>query len=240
MRWSPFVFDTSFFSLTGCVGCRRLPLVSIILLRGMRQVKEKMPSLKTSCVSRMSTEPLKTPRFHTLTKNTGGYPRPRQWMASSRPASRGVYSPPYSVGNVVVPSLHIPRLLRFLPHGNLAIFHAHTSPACFPKPGFFHIRRRASAMPTDRKPEFFKGSQLKVGIIGCGYVGLPLALRFAEAGHRVLGFDTDPDKISKLNAGKSYIEHIPVTKIQQFVISKHFAATSDFARLNDMDAVLIS
>ncbi len=94
-------------------------------------------------------------------------------------------------------------------------------------------------MPTDRKPEFFKGSQLKVGIIGCGYVGLPLALRFAEAGHRVLGFDTDPDKISKLNAGKSYIEHIPVTKIQQFVISKHFAATSDFARLKDMDAVLI-
>src|SRR4030095_6006 len=44
-------------------------------------------------------------------------------------------------------------------------------------------------MPTDRKPEFFKGAQLKVGIIGCGYVGLPLALRFAEAGHKVTGFD---------------------------------------------------
>ena len=43
-------------------------------------------------------------------------------------------------------------------------------------------------MPTDRKPEFFKGAQLKVGIIGCGYVGLPLALRFAEAGHKVTGF----------------------------------------------------
>ena len=94
-------------------------------------------------------------------------------------------------------------------------------------------------MPTDRKPEFFKGSQLKVGIIGCGYVGLPLALRFAEAGHRVLGFDTDPDKVSKLNAGRSYIEHIPVAKIQQFVISKHFSATNDFARLKDMDAVII-
>ena len=60
-------------------------------------------------------------------------------------------------------------------------------------------------MPTDRKPEFFKGAQLKVGIIGCGYVGLPLALRFAEAGHRVTGFDTDPAKVSMLNAGKSYI-----------------------------------
>ena len=63
-------------------------------------------------------------------------------------------------------------------------------------------------MPIDRKPEFFKGAQLKVGIIGCGYVGLPLALRFAEAGHKVTGFDTDPKKVSMLNAGKSYIEHI--------------------------------
>ena len=60
-------------------------------------------------------------------------------------------------------------------------------------------------MAIDRKPEFFKGAQLKVGIIGCGYVGLPLALRFAEAGHKVTGFDTDPGKVSMLNAGKSYI-----------------------------------
>ena len=94
-------------------------------------------------------------------------------------------------------------------------------------------------MATDRKPEHFKGSQLKVGIIGCGYVGLPLALRFAEAGHRVIGFDVDPAKVSKLNAGKSYIEHIPQTKIQQFVISKHFSATSDFTRLREVDAILI-
>src|SRR5713226_4001943 len=124
--------------------------------------------------------------------------------------------------------------VRFLHPRNLAIFHWHNSSVLF-----LQVRRRASAMPTDRKPEFFKGSQLKVGIMGCGYVGLPLALRFAEAGHRVLGFDTDPDKVSKLNAGRSYIEHIPVAKIQQFVISKHFSATNDFARLKDMDAVII-
>src|SRR3984893_17245915 len=80
-------------------------------------------------------------------------------------------------------------------------------------------------MPTDRKPEFFKGAQLKVGIIGCGYVGLPLGLAFSEAGHKVTGFDTDPKKVSMLNAGKSYIEHIQQTKIQQFVNSKHFGAT---------------
>jgi UDP-N-acetyl-D-glucosamine dehydrogenase len=94
-------------------------------------------------------------------------------------------------------------------------------------------------MPTDRKPEFFKGAQLKVGIIGCGYVGLPLALRFAEAGHKVTGFDTDPAKISMLNAGKSYIEHIQQTKIQQFVNSRHFSATTDFSKLKETDAILI-
>src|SRR5499425_1759391 len=94
-------------------------------------------------------------------------------------------------------------------------------------------------MPTDRKPEFFKGAQIKVGIIGCGYVGLPLALRFAEAGHKVTGFDTDPAKITMLNAGRSYIQHISQNKIQQFVISRHFSATSDFAKLKECDAILI-
>jgi UDP-N-acetyl-D-glucosamine dehydrogenase len=94
-------------------------------------------------------------------------------------------------------------------------------------------------MPTDRKPEFFKGAQLRVGIIGLGYVGLPLGLRFAEAGHRVTGFDTDPAKVEKLNRGQTYIQHIQQNKIQQFVQSKHFSATSDFARLTDVDAIVI-
>lgn len=94
-------------------------------------------------------------------------------------------------------------------------------------------------MAIDRKPEFFKGAQLKVGIVGCGYVGLPLALRFAEAGHKVTGFDLDESKVSMLNAGKSYIEHIPQNKIQQFVNSRHFSATTHFSRLKDADAVLI-
>ena len=94
-------------------------------------------------------------------------------------------------------------------------------------------------MPTERRPEFFKGSQLKVGIIGCGYVGLPLALRFAEAGHKVTGFDTDPAKVSLLNAGKSYIEHIRQDKIQQFVNSRHFSASTDFTKLKEVDAIII-
>src|SRR5271170_6536954 len=94
-------------------------------------------------------------------------------------------------------------------------------------------------MPIERKPDYFKGAQLKVGIIGCGYVGLPLALRFAEAGHKVVGFDTDPEKVRKLNAGKSYIGHIPQTKIQQFVNSRHFSAVTEFARLKEADAIII-
>jgi len=94
-------------------------------------------------------------------------------------------------------------------------------------------------MPLERKPEYFKGTQLKVGVIGCGYVGLPLGLRFAEAGHRVKGFDTDPNKVSKLNDGQTYIGHIPSTKIQQYVQSKHFSATNDFSCLSEMDAVVI-
>jgi UDP-N-acetyl-D-glucosamine dehydrogenase len=94
-------------------------------------------------------------------------------------------------------------------------------------------------MPLERKPEYFKGAQLKVGVIGCGYVGLPLGLRFAEAGHRVVGFDTDPGKVSKLNDGQSYIGHIPSAKIQQHVRSKLFSASSDFARLAEMDAAVI-
>ncbi len=94
-------------------------------------------------------------------------------------------------------------------------------------------------MAADRTPEFFQGKELRVGIIGCGYVGLPVALRFAEAGHRVLGFDTDPAKVEKLNAGQTYIQHIPAEKIRQYVNCKHFVATTDFARLGELDAILI-
>jgi UDP-N-acetyl-D-glucosamine dehydrogenase len=94
-------------------------------------------------------------------------------------------------------------------------------------------------MATERKSEYFKGATLKVGIIGCGYVGLPLALRFAEAGHRVLGFDVDPIKVEMLNRGETYIAHIPAMKIKQHSISKHFAATADFDKLREMDAIII-
>jgi UDP-N-acetyl-D-glucosamine dehydrogenase len=94
-------------------------------------------------------------------------------------------------------------------------------------------------MAADRQPEFFAGKDIRIGIIGCGYVGLPLALRFAEVGQRVTGFDTDEKKITKLNAGESYIQHISADRIKQHVQEKRFDATTDFARLREMDAVLI-
>ncbi len=94
-------------------------------------------------------------------------------------------------------------------------------------------------MGTERKPEYFQGKGLKVGIVGCGYVGLPLALRFGEAGHVVTGFDTDPGKVEKLNAGESYIQHIPAEKISEFVRAGKFSATPDFANVAGVDAVLI-
>jgi len=94
-------------------------------------------------------------------------------------------------------------------------------------------------MAKDRKPEFFAGKDLKIGIIGCGYVGLPLALRFADVGHRVTGFDLDQKKVDTLNAGGSYIQHIPADKIAAHVKGGKFSATADFSRLREVDAVLI-
>jgi UDP-N-acetyl-D-glucosamine dehydrogenase len=79
----------------------------------------------------------------------------------------------------------------------------------------------------------------KIGIIGLGYVGLPLVIRFAEENFRVFGFDVDDDKIKRLNAGESYIRHIPAEKLRDIADSGQFTATSDFDRLSEADCVLI-
>lgn len=77
-----------------------------------------------------------------------------------------------------------------------------------------------------------------VGIYGLGYVGLPLALRFADVGVRVLGFDIDTDKVNKLNAGQSYIERLSPDLIQQ-ACQQGFESTTDFARTAEVDALII-
>jgi UDP-N-acetyl-D-glucosamine dehydrogenase len=77
-----------------------------------------------------------------------------------------------------------------------------------------------------------------IGIVGLGYVGLPLMLRYAEVGFNVLGFDIDPEKVKKLNGGQSYIEHIPSEKVAG-AVSKGFKATSDFSEASKADALIL-
>lgn len=78
-----------------------------------------------------------------------------------------------------------------------------------------------------------------IGIIGLGYVGLPLALEYAVKGFKTIGFDIDERKIPILNSGKSYIKHIKEDKIKKTVNSKKFFATADFSRLPEADAIII-
>src|SRR5688572_10282200 len=78
----------------------------------------------------------------------------------------------------------------------------------------------------------------RVGIIGLGYVGLPLARTFAAAGYPVLGFDIDQAKVDRLHAGESYLKHIPASDVAT-MLTQRFEATSDFGRLGEADAVLI-
>jgi len=78
-----------------------------------------------------------------------------------------------------------------------------------------------------------------VGILGLGYVGLPLAREFASEGIRVLGFDIDAKKVKILNSGRSIIKHIPHRQIRDMVNSGCFKATTNMARLKSVDAILI-
>jgi len=77
-----------------------------------------------------------------------------------------------------------------------------------------------------------------IGIVGLGYVGLPLTLRYAEAGFRVLGIDIDGNKVERLNRGESYIRHIASTDVAR-ARANGFEATSDFTRAGEPDALII-
>ena len=77
-----------------------------------------------------------------------------------------------------------------------------------------------------------------VGIVGLGYVGLPLVLRFSEVGYRTTGFDIDEKKIKNLNAGKSYIDHISSDSIKK-ALDSNFKATNDFTNITKMDAIIV-
>ena len=84
-----------------------------------------------------------------------------------------------------------------------------------------------------------KDKSLNIGIIGLGYVGLPLAVEFAKAGFSVTGFDADAEKISQINKGRSYISDVPPEDVRDLTSSKKLIATPDKALLNKMDAIII-
>lgn len=79
----------------------------------------------------------------------------------------------------------------------------------------------------------------KIGIIGLGYVGLPLAIEFGKAGFKVTGFDIDSQKIDSLHQGKSYIQHIDAHHIQELVGQQKLDATTHFDELSNMDCIII-
>jgi UDP-N-acetyl-D-glucosamine dehydrogenase len=103
--------------------------------------------------------------------------------------------------------------------------------------------------PTDDEPlpsdqaqalaELIQNKKATIGVVGLGYVGLPLIRAFIDAGFRCLGFDVDPAKVDSLTAGKSYINHIPSAWIARCVEEKKFDATIDMKRLSEADAILI-
>jgi UDP-N-acetyl-D-glucosamine dehydrogenase len=94
-------------------------------------------------------------------------------------------------------------------------------------------------MDIDELAKKLKEGPAVLGVIGLGYVGLPLALEFAEAGVRTLGFDVDPEKVQLLNRGESYIEQIPAGRIEEHIDRGFFEATTDLDRLKETDVIAI-
>ena len=79
-----------------------------------------------------------------------------------------------------------------------------------------------------------------VGVVGLGYVGLPLALEFARAGFKVIGYDVSERVVKALNSGKSHIQDVPSAEVARLVKAGKFEATADESRMRDMDAISIA
>lgn len=87
--------------------------------------------------------------------------------------------------------------------------------------------------------EKLKNRSARIGVVGLGYVGLPLAVEFADAGFHVTGLDIDERKTSKLNAGESYIQDIPTSVLKPLVESGRLNATTDFSIIRSLDTINI-
>jgi len=81
--------------------------------------------------------------------------------------------------------------------------------------------------------------ELSIGIIGMGYVGLPLAMEFARAGFKIIGFEVDKTKTARINRGSSYIGDVESSLLKRYVQSRNIVATTDFEKLRQCDAAII-
>ncbi|MFL5350645.1 MAG: 3-hydroxyacyl-CoA dehydrogenase NAD-binding domain-containing protein, partial [Hyalangium sp.] len=87
--------------------------------------------------------------------------------------------------------------------------------------------------------DMIRKREAKVGVVGLGYVGLPLGMAFAEAGFPVTGLDIDKRKIDKIAKGESYIKHIPSEPLAKLSTEGKLKATTDFAKAAEMDCIVI-
>ena len=78
-----------------------------------------------------------------------------------------------------------------------------------------------------------------IGIIGLGYVGLPLMLAYTAKGYKTIGFDVDQFKIGSINCGKSYIDHIDSSQIEEAKNKGLIDATEDFSRISEVEAIIL-
>ena len=81
--------------------------------------------------------------------------------------------------------------------------------------------------------------RIRIGIIGLGYVGLPLVMVFAKKGFPTTGFDIDTSKVEMLKSGKTYLKHIPETSVTSLNETGNFIPTSDFTKLGEVDVIAI-
>ncbi len=102
-----------------------------------------------------------------------------------------------------------------------------------------HLSASSIASSHTRLAELIQNKQAIVGIIGLGYVGLPLVRAFTAAGFRCMGFDVDQAKVEKLKAGESYIKHIDSAELANLVATKAFEPTADMERLREADCIII-
>jgi UDP-N-acetyl-D-glucosamine dehydrogenase len=87
--------------------------------------------------------------------------------------------------------------------------------------------------------ERIQRKEVRVGVVGLGYVGLPLAVEFAQAGLRTVGIEVDPAKVQAVNAGQSYIADVPTHLVQELTAEGLLSATADFSVLKDIDCVSV-